>query len=60
MLHLRTYAAADSTEAAQKMLFADPAVSGLAVLRGATIKPPRETSCSQMSRGKPPTTSSIN
>ena len=39
MLHLRIYAAADTSELAVKMLSADPAVSGLAVLHGASIVP---------------------
>jgi uncharacterized hydrophobic protein (TIGR00271 family) len=39
MLHLRIYAAAESTDAVQKILVDDPAVSGLAVLRGASIVP---------------------
>jgi len=39
MLHLRIYAAADTSELAVKMLSEDPAVSGLAVLHGASIVP---------------------
>src|SRR6478736_7712290 len=39
MLHLRIYAAADTSELAVKMLSAEPAVSGLAVLHGASIVP---------------------
>lgn len=39
MLHLRICAAADTTTAVVKILSADPAVSSLAVLRGASIVP---------------------
>src|SRR4051812_3370813 len=50
MIHLRIYAAADTTEATQKMLSADPAVSGLAVLRGASIRPPGDVLLADVAR----------
>jgi uncharacterized hydrophobic protein (TIGR00271 family) len=50
MLHLRIYAAADATDAAQKLLTADPAVSGLAVLRGASIVPPGDVLLADVAR----------
>jgi uncharacterized hydrophobic protein (TIGR00271 family) len=50
MLHLRIYAAADTTEAAVEILTADPAVSGLAVLRGASIVPPGDVLLADVAR----------
>jgi uncharacterized hydrophobic protein (TIGR00271 family) len=50
MLHLRIYAAADTTESVEKILSADPAVSGLAVLRGASIVPPGDILLADVAR----------
>src|SRR6478609_10460740 len=50
MLHLRIYAAADTSELAVKMFSEDPAVSGLAVLHEASIRTPGDVLLADVAR----------
>lgn len=50
MLHLRLHVAAHRAEAATAMLAADPAVSGLAVMRGASVIPPGDVVLADVAR----------
>jgi uncharacterized hydrophobic protein (TIGR00271 family) len=50
MLHLRIYAATNVAEATVEILSNEPAVSGLAVLRGASVSPPGDMVLADVAR----------